>query len=531
MLSPGRAIHSKPQSAGQPCPNARRNVLQLLFSPALQKLPHTVRWTVVLACAILPSVAPARVAADEFDRAASELYEKYKGELGQLAAWCEQQGLAEQAATTRGWLAPPSPDKLYVAIFPRDVGRPELPADTPPALAEWDKRFHQLRRERANSLEALARRAVRNGRASLAFDLVLSSLRENPDHEAIRGLLGYQKHQNQWRSVWEISRLRAGQVWHERFGWLPKTYVRRYEQGQRYYRGRWITADEDARLHGDIHSGWDVETEHYTIRTNHGLEAGVELGVKLEQLYLVWKQLFIRYFASEAQVTALFDGRARANWARLPRHQIVYFRSRDDYNQALRTAFSNIEMSIGVYVDSTRRAYFFAGDKSDDRTLYHEATHQLFHESRPVAPDVGVRSNFWIVEGIALYMESLHQENGFYVLGGFDDLRMLAARYRFLHDDFYVPLADLTAMGREAIQTHPRIATLYSQAAGLTHFLISHDGGRYRDALVAYLGDVYSSRADASTLAQFTGTPYAELDRQYRAFIQSAGMPELAAEK
>ena len=202
-------------------------------------------------------------------------------------------------------------------------------------------------------------------------------------------------------------------------------------------------ADEDAQLHRDIRSGWEVETEHYTIRTNHSLEAGVQLGVKLEQLYLVWKQLFIRYFATEAQVTALFDGRARSNWARLPRHQVVYFRSRDDYNQALRSAFPNIEMSIGVYVDSTRRAYFFAGEKSDRRTLSHEATHQLFHESRPVAPDVGLRSNFWIVEGIALYMESLHEDDGFYVLGGFDDLRMLAARYRLLHDDFYVPLADL----------------------------------------------------------------------------------------
>jgi len=481
----------------------------------------------VVLCATILAAVSCQAWADEFDYAASELYEKYQGELEQLARWCEGRGLAEQAKTTRGWLSPRSSDKLYVAIFPREVGRPEPPADAPAAVAEWEKRFYQLRRERANSLEALARRAVRNGRASLAFDLVLSALRENPDHETIRKLLGYQKHQNEWRTLWEISRLRAGQTWHEQFGWIPKGYVRRYEQGERYYGGRWITADEDAQLHRDIRSGWEVETEHYTIRTNHSLEAGVQLGVKLEQLYLVWKQLFIRYFATEAQVTALFDGRARSNWARLPRHQVVYFRSRDDYNQALRSAFPNIEMSIGVYVDSTRRAYFFAGEKSDRRTLYHEATHQLFHESRPVAPDVGLRSNFWIVEGIALYMESLHEDDGFYVLGGFDDLRMLAARYRLLHDDFYVPLADLAAMGREAIQTHPRIATIYSQAAGLTHFLISHEAGRYRDALVAYLSAVYSGRADAGTLARLSGASYADLDRQYRALIEKAGMPEL----
>ena len=41
----------------------------------------------------------------------------------------------------------------------------------------------------------------------------------------------------------------------------------------------------------------------------------------------------------------------------------------------------------------------------------------------------------------------------------------------------------------EKLQKDPKIATLYSQSAGLTHFLIHYDHGRYRDALVAYLAD------------------------------------------
>ena len=36
----------------------------------------------------------------------------------------------------------------------------------------------------------------------------------------------------------------------------------------------------------------------------------------------------------------------------------------------------------------------------------------------------------------------------------------------------------------DTLQNDPRIRTLYSQAAGLTHFLIYYDDGRYRDALV-----------------------------------------------
>ena len=202
------------------------------------------------------------------------------------------------------------------------------------------------------------------------------------------------------------------------------------------------------------------------------------------------------------------------------KHQVVYFRDRGDYRRAMHGSMPDVE-TCGVYRQG--RAYFFANGENDDRTLYHEATHQLFHESRPVAADVGRRVNFWIVEGIALYMESLRQEDGFYILGGMDDERMHAARYRLLEDDFYVPLAEFASYGRERLQNDPRIATLYSQAAGLANFLVYYDGGRYRDALVAYLVAVYTGLDRPDTLARLTGVSYSTLDKQYREFIEGGG--------
>lgn len=461
-------------------------------------------------------------AADDLDRTAQQLSKRYREQLEELARWCETQGLAEQAQKTRKWLRPQDPDKYYVAVLPEKVGRDKPPADAPADVIKWDADLAKLQTQYSAACYDLARRAIRAGRASLAFDLVLAAIHEDPDYEPVRKLLGYQQFRGQWCTQDQANRLRAGQVWHEKFGWLPKAHVARYEKGQRYSGGRWISAEEDARQHRDIQTGWDVPTEHFVIRTNHSLEAGVELGTKLERLYRVWKQLFVRYYMTEAQVTAMFDGRARGRTVNLPRHHVVYFRDRQDYNDALRPTFANIEITIGAYIESTRRAYFFAGKDADDRTLYHEATHQLFHESRPVAPDVARLANFWIIEGIALYMESLHDEEGFHVLGGVDDLRMQAARYRLLHDDFYVPLAEFASFGMEQFQSDKRIATLYSQAAGLTHFLVYHDGGRYRDALVQYLYAVYTSQADANTLARLTGTSYSELDKQYRQFIDAA---------
>ena len=70
------------------------------------------------------------------------------------------------------------------------------------------------------------------------------------------------------------------------------------------------------------------------------------------------------------------------------------------------------------------------------------------------------------------------------------------------------------------MQRDPKIKSLYSQAAGMTNFLIFYDGGRYRDALVAYLIDVYTGQDAPDTLSNLTGCSYAELDQQYRRFMR-----------
>ena len=155
----------------------------------------------------------------------------------------------------------------------------------------------------------------------------------------------------------------------------------------------------------------------------------------------------MRFYASEAQLAAAFEGRGKFQ-ADLPRHHVAFFRDREEYNQALGPKVPKLDITIGMYMPDLHEACFFAAKEEDDRTLYHEATHQLFQEIAAAAPDLGRQGNFWVVEGVAMLMESFHTEDGFYVIGGANDDRLYAARFRLLQDNFYVPLAELTTYAR-----------------------------------------------------------------------------------
>ncbi|HBO42805.1 MAG TPA: hypothetical protein DD670_02475 [Planctomycetaceae bacterium] len=468
-------------------------------------------------CATASSARAAR--SDEMFKAATRLTQDYAASLEQLAAWCDEKGLSAQAAATRERAKPEDPNEIRVPVLPVRVGeRAALREGASKDEAEWHERFWRLRRQVAEERFRLAKKAVKAGHASLALDLALAAIHEDPDNDSVRRLMGYQQFRGGWHTPFEVDRLRTGHVWNDRFGWIRKNHLERYEKGERLCDGRWLSADEDSRLRRNINQGWLVTTEHYVIRTNHSLEAGVRLGTQLESLYRVWKQLFLCYYATEEQVIAMFERRA-TRW-KLPRHRVIYFRTRDEYNEMLRPVMPGVEMSIGAYLGDSREAYFFADDGRDERTLLHEATHQLFHESRPVHRRAGVSANCWVIEGLALFMESLRKEGDYYVLGGSDDVRMVAARHRLMVDGFYVPFARMTRYGFPQLHGDPKIPTLYSQMTGLAHFMVYYDNGRYRDALVAYAKAVYDGSQDPMLLSRLTRTSYAELDKQYHEFMK-----------
>ncbi len=395
--------------------------------------------------------------ADNVYQAREQLDRQYAQRLEQLAMWCDQQGLTAAASRTRDWL-PADRDQRLLLFDPTQA--PEKPsAGEPAAMNMWREKFRELRTGHGDALFQLARQAATARHVSLAMELIGGTLRENPDHEGARRALGYQQQDGQWHTVFTKAKAKAGQTWHDRFGWLPQSHVPRYEAGERFNKGRWIGAEHDARLHAQIDTGWELDTEHFTVTTNHSLEAAARCGLKLQRLYAAWQQACAAYTLTAAE---LFEPRPpRA----VRRHQVLVFRNRGEYQQALRGEIPDDVMTTGIYVPRRRTAYFFVPDQGegakpmfDDTVLYHEAVHQLFAESRTVAPEPARHQNVWLVEGIACYFESLSEQDGYLTVGGTQAERFRAAKFRLLNDRFYVPLAELSALGKDALQRDPRIA-------------------------------------------------------------------------
>jgi hypothetical protein len=152
----------------------------------------------------------------------------------------------------------------------------------------------------------------------------------------------------------------------------------------------------------------------------------------------------------------------------------------------------------------------------------HEVTHQLFQECGDSVPDPGEMANVWILEGMAVYIESLVRHRGYCTVGGFEADRLQFARRAKLKGEFYLPLTQLVRLGREDLQKHPELARVYTQSAGLTHFLMNSRGGEFRNALTRYLLHVYRGSDDPDALAQAIGAPLADLDARYAEFLKVA---------
>lgn len=518
---------------------------------------------VFVLCAFSPPVHAASQALENALLNANRITLEYRNKLKELEQWCESQGLRDEAEQVRLCVPPAEDDKIHIpklplkvrtppqSVTPKTATRKNTKSETtlrniPPTTKtkeskttettetlkterDWEAELYQLQKEYAQKLFHYAKIVAKNDRGSIAIQMALAALHADSDHPAIRKLLGFVRYQDEWRTPWEAQQLRKGRIDHPQFGWIPEKNVERYEKGERLVGKKWISEQEDVQNRKDIRKGWPIESEHYLLLTNHSVEEGVRATRKLEDLYRAWKLLFYRYMASDEELATLFEGRGTPK-PLAKRHQVWLFRDRDDYVKALSPSQPFAKHTLGFYTTISYRCYFFSVDpqatreeKEDvDRTLLHEATHQLFAESRRTKPTAGNRYNFWILEGIAMYMETLSSSGTYYTIGGTDDIRFQNAVDVAVSRKFYVPFGTMTKIGREPFQSVDMrmLTAFYAQSAGWAHFLMHAENGEYRDATVFYLRLIYNEEDNAQTLQKLTKVPYEDLDKKYLEYLK-----------
>lgn len=246
---------------------------------------------------------------------------------------------------------------------------------------------------------------------------------------------------------------------------------------------------------------------HFTIATQGSTKQAVEVARLCEQTYAVWKQVFFSAWSSAALLQQSLASNQPPTEPGDLRFQIVVFRNREGYVKQLQQLEPNVAVSTGYYSPKLKTVFCYWDEATSIPTLRHELTHQFF--SQAVRDEVPLpeklASDFWIVEGLALYMESIQIEHaeGFDIatIGGWDASRLQPARYRRLHDETWIPWDEFRRANNERFRTGSDIKQWYSQAAGLTHFWMDGNS-ESREAFLNYVRYVYRGEPNPDSLRE-----------------------------
>lgn len=262
------------------------------------------------------------------------------------------------------------------------------------------------------------------------------------------------------------------------------------------------------------------QSDHFEILSQADDVESRRVAESLEREYWVWTQVFFPIWAGRDQVALITNDwdrqstaadahlRSLSSPARLKhgqRHRVVLLPDAERYQATVASAFRNtdskaVAASTGFYSDTLRLSFFFP--QQDLSSLHHEVCHQLFTEAsanasrrRPTRGQVfatATTDDFWLIEGIAGYFESLRYEQSLAYVGGWESPRLQLARYQALIGG--VPIESLEDLqgSRDDIQSKPDLARWYSQASLRTHFLMDSAGPAVRRELIKQLADLYS---------------------------------------
>lgn len=400
--------------------------------------------------------------------------QQFQAELERLATICDRFGLANEANLSRTWLAPQRPDhhRLYLpSELPKPSGSKEIDG--------WRSYFVRGRKRYAEHLFARAKALAASDEAA-AYRLLWQVLRENPEHGEAKRILGTQ--------LVGLS-LRPQQ----------KTGIKVPELSPPGMLPRWQSAN-------------------FQLYTRASAKNSLLLISQLEQLYVLWTQMFYELWAPPGVLARRFQGSTSA-WPDAQRMEVMLLANRHEYVQLLGVSEENIGKSVGYYNPIRKLSIFYQAEELTE-TLNHELTHQFFSEvsSLKMAPILDKVEGAWSIEGVALYMESLSPGSEGWTVGGLEARRLQTARYRALRDEHWESWEPYCKGTLQDWKSSPDIALLYSHAAGLTHLFLDNFIPQVdsKATFFSYLQTVYQGTQHPEELFRLLGDSEQAAQTAYR---------------
>jgi hypothetical protein len=454
------------------------------------------------------------------------LASKFAAEMNTLAAECQTKGLEQLAKATQEWVKPRDPSRRYLFLPPvkyQDPGDPELTASEAATWPEWKTRVREQRQRYAAGLYAFAQSAAKNEQWNVAGMALWEALWQDPEHAALRRTLDYQGIEAETQPL----QVKIARRPEPTLGWKSGAY----REGNSTQFRLLTTADET------------TAREHLR---------------QFEIWRMLWRQTCLPYWMNNDGVAAAIQAGRPIPGGVESKHTVVLFANRPEFLQALGHV-AGIEQSVGYYDLEAERCYFYL-DPNDPNVLAtqkHELVHQLFQSTGKRVRKPGEKTNFWLLEAAAMYFESLtllappssneHANEGdhrgeIWSVGGFDAQRLQFARLRWQRENYATGFSQLVVRGRQDFQRDPDLARLYSQIAGMFHYLMhapatgttpdrsATHATTHADATFRMLTKIYAGRDRADLFESETGATLEQLESEYRqwlAFSSQSNAPHL----
>lgn len=405
---------------------------------------------------------------------------------------CMNAGWIDTADKIRGLLIPRDPQRQYIFLPPENGV--ETSAIT--GLEEsMQGRVDGILSRHADRLFKFARGLADDELGCAAFQNLNEVLFFNPNHESARKALGHRVIDVDGTRTWRVKsdrlQIKPATKPHPDFNWPARQYL--------------IASTTSFQIASRAN---EPQTQH--------------LAEQLELWQDVWRQVFFSYYDRAKNVGRRMDGKSRPG-NRNRQYKIVFFADKDEYVRSLRRLVPGIEGSTGYYDDKLETSFFYASDDGAiEDTWRHELTHQLFQESRRSVVSPFRDQHLWLGEGIAMYFESMVHHGDYAVVGGFDARRLQYARLRRLKEQFRIPLRELAHASKDQFQAIPELAKVYSQSAGLTHYLMDSEYGAFREPLIEFLRLSYQGKLKPDSFEQIMGQSYDDIETAYDKFLRVA---------